>query len=62
MFQFTLSGRQALSPLVRLVRLDYHYTESLANITSNKKCKNSHISTFCVGVTALSNDLSIETT
>ena len=31
--QFTLSGGQALSPLVRL---DYHYTESLANMTSDK--------------------------
>ena len=37
--QFTLSGGQALSPLVRLVPLDYHYTESLANKTSQKISK-----------------------
>ena len=37
--QFTLSSGQALSPLVRLVRLDYLYTESLANKTSQKISK-----------------------
>ena len=31
--QFTLTGGQQLSPLVRL---DYHYTGSLANMTSDK--------------------------
>ena len=37
--QFTLSGGQALTTLVRLVRLDYLYTESLANKTSQKISK-----------------------
>ena len=37
--QFTLSSGQALSPLVRLVRLDYHYTGSLTNKTSDKISK-----------------------
>ena len=37
--QFTPSCGQALSPLVRLVRLDYLYTESFANTTSQKISK-----------------------
>ena len=37
--QFTLSGGQALCPLVRLVRLDYHYTGSLTNKSSDKISK-----------------------
>ena len=53
--QFTLSGGKALSLVVQLVWLDYHYTGSLANITSNNSIIHSYhadsigqTSIFCV--------------
>ena len=51
--QFTLSGGKALSPVVRLVRLDYHSIGSFANITSNKISKSALMRCICPLVSLL---------